>query len=230
MEEGILVVRSISEAGRTAALDEQMRIVFPPLLLLTKTEKFLDDLDIPATTDFYKRIVEKNPGGIKEGEMPLGITESEGTLLIAIYRHRMRVERRLRLELAPTSPVRELTGSARHAIEAALRQLFVCRHFSENEFHTTADWVADAIVNNGAPAPARQTEKPRMHNIEHMKALSKDDTAAIGDRVIIDGDASIKAVVIGFMIQRSRTQYQLAWFANGIAQEDWFEDWRLTKV
>jgi hypothetical protein len=54
--------------------------------------------------------------------------------------------------------------------------------------------------------------------------------AAIGDRVLIDNDQSLQAVVIGILLQRGRILYDLTWFANGIKQNDYFEDWRLTNV
>ena len=50
-----------------------------------------------------------------------------------------------------------------------------------------------------------------------------------GDKVVIDGDASIRATVIGFAFYPHGAQVQCAWFANGSAVESWLGEFRLTK-
>lgn len=50
---------------------------------------------------------------------------------------------------------------------------------------------------------------------------------ALGDKVTIDGDASIRATVIGFAFYAHVEQVQCAWFANGSAQEAWINEFRI---
>ncbi|MGD9882389.1 hypothetical protein [Reyranella sp.] len=52
----------------------------------------------------------------------------------------------------------------------------------------------------------------------------------LGDKVAIDGDASIRATVIGFAFYPHVEQVQVAWFANGSAQEAWIASFRLEVV
>lgn len=52
-----------------------------------------------------------------------------------------------------------------------------------------------------------------------------------GDKVTIDGDKSIVAVVTGITLRGTSepflTQYDVAWFHNGQANSAWIEEWRL---
>jgi hypothetical protein len=49
-----------------------------------------------------------------------------------------------------------------------------------------------------------------------------------GDKVLIDGDSSIKAVVIGFKwLTKNAVVIEAAWMANGASHAGWFDDWRL---
>jgi hypothetical protein len=50
----------------------------------------------------------------------------------------------------------------------------------------------------------------------------------IKDRVIVDGDEGVKAVVTGVMFQYAGCSVQIGWFNNGSAMSAWVEDWRLT--
>lgn len=52
-----------------------------------------------------------------------------------------------------------------------------------------------------------------------------------GDRVWIDGEGSIEAVVTALQFRSDRApMVELSWIHNGTNQVAWFEDWRLTKV
>lgn len=56
----------------------------------------------------------------------------------------------------------------------------------------------------------------------------------IGDRVLIDvtptSHDDIKAVVLAIMISPVMVQYKLGWFAAGVHQEEWFDEFRLTLI
>lgn len=52
---------------------------------------------------------------------------------------------------------------------------------------------------------------------------------AFGDRVCIDGDAGISAVVVGFCFYERGHNIQVAWFNNGKAESSWVEHYRLSK-
>lgn len=47
-------------------------------------------------------------------------------------------------------------------------------------------------------------------------------------RVHIDGDKSITAVVIGFLVRTQGSQYEVAWFSNGAHHTAWVDEFRLT--
>lgn len=54
----------------------------------------------------------------------------------------------------------------------------------------------------------------------------------IGDKVTIDNDKSIVAVITGLTIrgaipQAPLVQYEASWFHNGNAQQAWIEEWRI---
>jgi len=52
-----------------------------------------------------------------------------------------------------------------------------------------------------------------------------------GDTVCIDGDRSIRAVVVASMIRgrQGEVTHQVSWIQNGSIHEPWIEDWRLTR-
>lgn len=52
---------------------------------------------------------------------------------------------------------------------------------------------------------------------------------AFGDKVTVDGDASITATVIGFAFYPHQSLVFCAWFNNGAVVEAWFGDFRLTR-
>ena len=57
----------------------------------------------------------------------------------------------------------------------------------------------------------------------------------IGDKVHIDDDKSIEAVVTGILIRRNATmsqhiQCECSWFASGGQQVQWIDDWRLSNA
>jgi hypothetical protein len=49
-----------------------------------------------------------------------------------------------------------------------------------------------------------------------------------GDRVWIDKDKSITGVVTGIWIVEDRKTFNVEWFANGVAYEKCFDEFRLT--
>lgn len=51
---------------------------------------------------------------------------------------------------------------------------------------------------------------------------------AIGEKVHIDGDESITATVIGFLLRAQGPQYEAAWFNNGAHTTAWVDEFRLT--
>ena len=54
---------------------------------------------------------------------------------------------------------------------------------------------------------------------------------AFRDYVLIDGDKSIIASVVGFSFSETGTaSVRCAWFANGDSKEGWFEEWRLSEA
>lgn len=53
---------------------------------------------------------------------------------------------------------------------------------------------------------------------------------SLGEKVLIDGDASIKATVTGFAFYGHGPMLQCCWFANGGHQESWIGEFRLTKT
>lgn len=51
------------------------------------------------------------------------------------------------------------------------------------------------------------------------------------DKVIIDGDTSIKGVVTGFQFRLTRAPVvEVSYFHNGEAKAVWIEEWRLDPV
>lgn len=50
----------------------------------------------------------------------------------------------------------------------------------------------------------------------------------LGDRVLIDGDASIVAVVTAYAWRGERAELEICWFHNGGQQSLWIGEWRLT--
>lgn len=52
----------------------------------------------------------------------------------------------------------------------------------------------------------------------------------LGDRVEIDADASVKAVVIGVLFRFAGQECELSWMHNGGHQSAWIASWRLTLV
>lgn len=49
-------------------------------------------------------------------------------------------------------------------------------------------------------------------------------------KVHIDGDRSITATVIGFLVRASQIQFEVAWFSNGSQQTAWIDDFRLSQA
>ena len=49
-----------------------------------------------------------------------------------------------------------------------------------------------------------------------------------GDSVVIDGSEDIKAVVLASMIRGNNKTHQVSYWGNGVLQEPWVEEWRLT--
>ena len=52
----------------------------------------------------------------------------------------------------------------------------------------------------------------------------------MGDRVNIDGDKSITAIVVGLLFRGDACEVECSWIANGVNHESWIRAWRLTKV
>lgn len=50
---------------------------------------------------------------------------------------------------------------------------------------------------------------------------------AIGDKVNIDGDTSITAVVTGICIYAYSPVYDVSWFNDGVAETDKFDEFRI---
>lgn len=53
-------------------------------------------------------------------------------------------------------------------------------------------------------------------------------TYSIGEKVFIDKDRSITAVVIGLLVRRQGVQVEVAWFNNGSHQTAWVDQFRLS--
>ena len=53
---------------------------------------------------------------------------------------------------------------------------------------------------------------------------------AFRDKVHVDDDRSITAIVTGFSFSESGVKVCLNWFANGDNKEAWFEEWRLSEA
>jgi len=50
----------------------------------------------------------------------------------------------------------------------------------------------------------------------------------IGDRVHVDGDSSISAVVTAVLWRTENPQLEITWWHNGAQQSCWVADWRLS--
>jgi uncharacterized protein YodC (DUF2158 family) len=50
----------------------------------------------------------------------------------------------------------------------------------------------------------------------------------VGDRVVIDNDASIVAIVVAVMLEYKAKSYKCAWFHEGTHHTEWFYPDRLT--
>lgn len=53
---------------------------------------------------------------------------------------------------------------------------------------------------------------------------------AIGDKVTIDGDTEIKAVVVGICIYAYGCIYEVSWFTDGVVETEKFDEFRLEKA
>ena len=53
---------------------------------------------------------------------------------------------------------------------------------------------------------------------------------AIGEAIYIDGDISLKAIILAHAFRAGNHTLDVAWFHNGEAKSTWIEEWRLTKV
>ena len=52
-----------------------------------------------------------------------------------------------------------------------------------------------------------------------------------GDRVSIDGDDTLRGLIIAVIFHRDRpAEYEVSWFASGDAKTAWIEEWRLILV
>jgi len=49
-------------------------------------------------------------------------------------------------------------------------------------------------------------------------------------RVHIDNDASITAVVLGYLVRAQGDQYEVAWFNNGSHHTAWVDGFRLSRA
>lgn len=52
----------------------------------------------------------------------------------------------------------------------------------------------------------------------------------IGQRVNIDNDTSIKAIVTALQFTHKPTLILVEWFSNGDLKTAWVEEWRLTRI
>ena len=52
---------------------------------------------------------------------------------------------------------------------------------------------------------------------------------AFGTKVIIDGDSTLIATVIGYHIQDKRLQVQIAWVHSGDLKEAYIDRWRVSE-
>jgi len=48
------------------------------------------------------------------------------------------------------------------------------------------------------------------------------------DKVCVDDESSIIMTVVGFSLYMTGLQIQCSWFSNGVLQEAWFPEWRLS--
>lgn len=53
---------------------------------------------------------------------------------------------------------------------------------------------------------------------------------ALGDRIWIDGDTSIKATIIGILFRHTGQEAEIAWIVNGDHKTAWVATWRLSPV
>jgi hypothetical protein len=53
---------------------------------------------------------------------------------------------------------------------------------------------------------------------------------AFGERVHIDGDRDLVAVVTGFCWRKQAHEVEVSWFCNGDLKTVWVADWRLSRV
>ena len=51
----------------------------------------------------------------------------------------------------------------------------------------------------------------------------------VGKKVLIDGDTSLVATVIGYRILDRRTQVQISWVHNGDIKEAYIDRWRVAE-
>jgi len=51
-----------------------------------------------------------------------------------------------------------------------------------------------------------------------------------GDRVLIDGDASIRAVVTAFVFRGGAVLIEVSWISNGASHSERIEDFRLSRA
>ena len=49
-----------------------------------------------------------------------------------------------------------------------------------------------------------------------------------GQKVLLDGDASMVLTVAAFCIYKSRIEVEVGWVHNGDVKSAWVEDWRLS--
>ena len=66
--------------------------------------------------------------------------------------------------------------------------------------------------------------------IQPVGAASYSADFALGDRVWIDGDHSIVAVVTGLMWRGLRAEIEVVWFVNGVQNSLWAPEWRLMRA
>ena len=64
-----------------------------------------------------------------------------------------------------------------------------------------------------------------MSNLGKRKFSTK---FALGEKVNIDGDTSIAAVITGICIYEYAPVYDLSWFNEGVAETEKFDEFRLT--
>lgn len=89
--------------------------------------------------------------------------------------------------------------------------------------------------NNGSLKMDRQEPPAPFHKKEERLVLLPNPKFVelpfgFGDKVYIDGDKSIIAVVTAFNFRTERCEVECAWFSNGDAKSAWFSSWRLSAV